>query len=209
MVVPQAVMDAETELPDPWLQRWISKLVQQAQGRPVLEMGCGLGEDTETLTSAGLNVHAFDLSARAVEQTRRRVPSAQVERRDIRDPFPASGRDVNGDEGYGAVLASLTLHYFPWDQTVEVVKRIHTALAPGGMLLCRLNSTEDRHFGANGHPTLEENYYLVEGLPKRFFDEKAVDLLFADKWQVLSKQHLLTSKYVQSKAHWEVILLRQ
>ena len=56
--------------------------------------------------------------------------------------------------------------------------RIRQVLVPGGLLLCRLNSTEDRHFGARGHPVIEPHYHLVDGTPKRFFTEAAVREMF-------------------------------
>lgn len=168
----------------------------------MLEIGCGSGDDTATLVAAGLRVLAFDLSAAAVAEAQRRVPQAQVLCQDVRDPFPL------GDGQAGAVLASLSLHYFPWDQTLDIVQRIRRTLAPGGLLLCRLNSTEDTHFGAIGHPAIEPNYHLVDGQAKRFFDAASVDRLFASGWTVLSKEHHTTRKYVQIKALWEVVARR-
>lgn len=189
-------------LTDPWLKRWLPLLVHHAQSYPVLEVGCGSGDDTGTLVSAGLSVHAFDLSERLVALARLRAPEATVECCDIRDPFPV------GEQGAGAVVASLSLHYFPWQQTVELIERVRNTLMPGGVFLCRLNSTEDRNFGASGHPLIEENYFLVDGQPKRFFDEQAIDTIFANGWKVLSKEHMLTRKYVQKKALWELVLQR-
>lgn len=186
-------------LHDPWLERWLATLRQSAAGRPVLEIGCGTGADTATLVGAGLPVVAFDLSAAAVAATRLRVPQATVRCQDVRDPFPLAEGEA------GAVVASLTLHYFPWAETVDLLQRIRRTLAPGGLLLCRLNSTEDRHFGAQGHPMIEANYYLVDGQPKRFFDEDGIDRLFAGGWHVLSRQHQTTNKYVRAKALWEVV----
>ena len=187
-------------LKDPWLDRWLPLVVEHAQDRPVLEVGCGHGDDTATLAGAGLAVLAFDLSRAAVTVARVRVPSANIECRDVRGPFPAQAHDL------GVVVASLSLHYFAWQETVDIVQRIRHVLRPGGLLLCRLNSTEDRNFGAQGHPQIEKNFFMVDGEPKRFFDEASVALLFAEGWKRLSLQHVVTRKYVKSKALWEVVL---
>jgi SAM-dependent methyltransferase len=189
-------------LDDPWLARRLPSLHQTVGSRPVLEIGCGPGADTFTLAQAGFSVTAFDLSPACVAATRLRVPRARVSCQDVRDPFPL------GDGEAGAVVASLSLHYFPWVQTVALVQRVARTLSPGGLFLCRLNSTEDKHFGADGHPTIEPNYHQVDGQPKRFFDEKAVDLLFSDGWHVFSKTHQTTRKYVRVKALWEVVAQR-
>lgn len=187
---------------DPWLSRWLPLIQARAAASPVLEIGCGHGDDTATLAAQGLAVIAFDLSRASVAAARLRVPSARIECRDIRDPFPAEAR------GLGVVVASLSLHYFPWAETVRIVQRVREVLRPGGVLLCRLNSTQDGNFGAGQGAELEENFFELDGQHKRFFDEAAVQRLFATGWRELSRQHKTTRKYVRRKALWEVVLER-
>ena len=188
---------------DPWLTRWLPLVVQSAQGKPVLEIGCGHGDDTAVLVGAGLRVMAFDLSPIAVAAARIRVPSASIECRDVRDPFPEQAHQL------GVVVASLSLHYFAWTETLALVQRIRSVLRPGGVLLCRMNSTEDRNFGAQGYPEIEPNYFMVNGGPKRFFDRTSVDALFAEGWKALSVEHFVTRKYVKPKALWEAVFERE
>ncbi len=185
---------------DLWLERWLPLLAECAEERPVLEIGCGSGEDTATLAHAGLRVVAFDYSAEAVAEARSRVPAARIECMDTRGPFPS------GIDTFGAVVASLSLHYFPWQQTCTIVSRIRNALDSKGVLLCRLNSTEDENFGASGHPQIEPNYYRVDGKTKRFFDEKSIFELFSEGWRCLSAEHFISHKYAMPKALWEVVL---
>ena len=187
---------------DPWLNRWLALAVARCGAAPVLELGCGSGADTVVLARAGLEIVAIERDAQAAERTRQAAPAATVLCRDIRDPWPVA-RD-----GYGAVVASLSLHYFPWPETMALAARVREALRPGGLLLCRLNSTEDHHYGASGHPAIEDGYHLVEGEPKRFFDEAAVDRLFATGWRAISKEHYVTAKYEHPKALWEIVLER-
>jgi hypothetical protein len=72
------------------------------------------------------------------------------------------------------------------------------------LLLCRLNSTDDHHFGASGHPEIESNYYLVNGEPKRFSDRATIEKLFATGWNVLHLRHELVGRFGLPKALWEV-----
>jgi SAM-dependent methyltransferase len=190
-------------LDDPWLSRWLQLIHESSGSGSVLEIGCGHGADTAILTAAGLRVHAFDLSAVAVRIARIRVPSAKIELRDIRAPLP------EGAEKFGTIVASLSLHYFAWAETADLIGRIRLALRPNGVLLCRFNSTDDHNFGASGHPEIEPNFYLVEGERKRFFDKGAVESLFAAGWNILSLEHFATRKYVKTKALWEVVLERR
>lgn len=187
-------------LHDPWLNRWLPLIAEHTGDTPILEIGCGYGDDTATLTKAGLKVVAFDLSCAAVALARTRAPSAVIECRDIRAPLPVPAQDS------GVVIASLSLHYFAWQETVTIVQRIREALRPGGLLLCRLNSTGDHNFGANGHPEIEPNFFMVNGEAKRFFDEASIMQLFASGWKFLALEHFVSRKYVRPKALWELVL---
>lgn len=185
---------------DPWLKRWLLLVAARTSSQPVLELGCGGGRDTATLIEAGHRVVAVELSAEAVVRARERVPSAEFHCQDIRAPFPA--------ERAGVIVASLSLHYFPWLETEALAMRIRETLVPAGVLLCRLNSTNDHHFGASGHPPIAENYYLVDGAPKRFFDRASVDRLFASGWSTLGIEERMIDRYGHPKAVWEVVLER-
>ena len=179
--------------PDRWLQRWLPLIAERGKGSPILELGCGSGEDTAVLVENGMDVIAFDLSEQAVAEAKIRVSGARFLCRDLREPFPVDPNSI------GVVIASLSLHYFPWPETEALVGRIHDTLRPGGLLLCRLNSTNDVHYGATGHPQIEENYYSVDGQAKRFFDLPAIERLFRSFWRSLGMEEQVTDKYEKPK----------
>jgi SAM-dependent methyltransferase len=182
---------------DPWLRRWLPLISARAGIEPILELGCGGGRDSAVLSAAGHRVVGVDVSEKAIANARAAVPSCEFFCQDIRAPFPVARTNV--------VLASLSLHYFPWDETQALVHRIRAALAPAGLLLCRLNATDDHHHGASGHPRLDENYYLVDGQPKRFFDQAAIEALFGAEWKVLHLEHRIVHRYEHPKALWELL----
>ena len=187
---------------DPWLDRWMPLVAQRAGALPVLELGCGAGLDTAVLCEAGHRVIALDLAPASIAKAKARAPAAQLHCQDVRAPFPVGPQSVN------VVVASLSLHYFPWDETVALVRRIRAVLCQAGVLLCRLNSTNDHHHGAVGHTAIEQNYYLVDGEPKRFFSQSDVQALFAHGWRSLCLEEKVIHRYVFPKAAWEVVLER-
>lgn len=187
---------------DAWLHRWLPLIRERAGTSPVLELGCGSGEDTATLTDAGYSVVAVDLSTSAIAQAQARVPTAQFHCQDIRGPFPVPAASV------GVVVASLSFHYFPWSDTLALVERARATLRPQGVLLCRLNSTNDHNYGASGHQRIDENFYSVNGEPKRFFDRASVGHLFATGWHMLAMEEAVIHKYAHPKVVWEVVLER-
>jgi SAM-dependent methyltransferase len=183
---------------EPWLERWLPLIGERTGGLAILEIGCGGGRDTEVLAGAGHRVAAIDLSPVAIARAKARAPQAQFHWQDIRAAFPV--------DAAGVVVASLSLHYFPWPETEALVGRIRSLLRPAGLLLCRLNSTNDHNFGASGHPEIDENFYLVDGAPKRFFDRAAVDRLFSPGWRMLGAEERIIDRYERPKSVWEVIL---
>ena len=187
---------------DPWLLDWLQLLRDRADAAPILELGCGIGKDTAILVEAGFRVVAVDLSPRAIERARAAVPQAEFHIRDLRAPFPVTTAEV------GAIIASLSLHYFTWVETLSLVERIRRTLCTRGALLCRLNSTNDHNYGAIGNPRIEDNYFLVHGEPKRFFDQAAIEVVFATGWRMLSITERVIGRYSQPKVVWEVILER-
>src|SRR5258706_4358127 len=153
---------------DPWLDRWLPLIRARSAISQVLELGCGTGRDTATLVSASHRVVAIDRSFVSIALAKLRAPQASFYRQDLLDPFPV------GEASIEVTVASLSLHYFEWRDTVNLVDRIRHVLRPKGILLCRLNSTKDRNFGAVGHERISENFYLVRGEPKRFFDLESI-----------------------------------
>ena len=141
---------------------------------------------------------AIDLSAKSIASAKARCPGAEFHCQDIRAPFPVTNA--------GVIVASLSMHYFASDATVALAARIRDTLRPAGILLCRLNSTNDHHYGASGHAEVEPRFYLVDDEPKRFFDRDAVTDLFAKGWIMLSIGELVIDRYDHLKTAWEVIL---
>ncbi len=186
---------------DPWLERWLPLIVERAASTPVLELGCGGGRDSAILAGAGLKVTGIDRSPQALAEARARVPGGTFYEGDIRDGFPDTA-------GFGAILASLVLHYFAWDTTAQLAQRLFYSLRRGGVLLVRVNSTEDHHHGASGHPEIAANYYLVDGKPKRFFDREGVLRLFEGAWNFLHLEQHVIQRYEHPKVIWEAVLER-
>jgi SAM-dependent methyltransferase len=187
---------------DPWLQPWLPLIRSRVGALPILELGCGEGEDTVTLLADGHQVIAIDLCELAIATAKIIAPTANYYCQDLRDTFPPQATEL------GVTIASLSLHYFSWTETLEIVDRLRGTLQLNGVLLCRLNSTTDYNYGAIGHPQIAKNYYLVDGEPKRFFDREAVTALFCHGWDSIAIAEKIIYKYAQPKSVWEVILTR-
>ncbi len=183
---------------DAWLERW-RDLLRSNRLAPVLDLGCGAGEDALLLSRWGFGVVAADFSGKALELASRRAPEAETRYVDITEglPFP--------DAHFGAIVASLSLHYFPWSETVEVLEDVGRCLVPGGYLLARLNSTNDPHYAAARKKEIEPNFYLIDGSPKRLFDRDDIVALFCPAWKMVDAVERTSNRYGNEKTLWEIV----
>ena len=186
---------------DDWLEHWLPLVREHTRERCVLELGCGKGRDTARLVAAGLRVVATDRSSAALAQAHRALPGGTFIENDLRSPLPVELSDV------GAVVASLCLHYFDWSTTRAIVGRLHACLAPGGLLVCRVNSSGDLHYGATGHALIEPGYFRVGEETKRFFSRVDLLTLFDDGWSIVALEEQTIDRYEQPKVVWELIAL--
>ena len=182
---------------DVWLERW-RHVLEKSRGFPVLDLGCGAGHDALFLTELGFPVIAADFSEEALKLTRVRTPAAKTENVDLTRglPFP--------DAHFGVIVASLSLHYFPWHQTIRILEDVRRCLIPGGFLLARFNSTRDPHYSAAEKQEIENNFYLVRERPQRLFDRHDIARLFATGWDILEANERPTHRYGAKKLAWEV-----
>ncbi|HXC79827.1 MAG TPA: class I SAM-dependent methyltransferase [Candidatus Acidoferrum sp.] len=185
-----------------WLSRFIDPL--QATGGRVLDLGCGLRyADAEVLADMGLTVFACDLSLTAAPDNRNVHPFVA----DISQPLPIGSAAVD------VVLASLSLHYFPWITTTAVVEEFRRVLRPNGLLLVRVNATDDIEHGAGVGEEVEPNYFDSGGKfgasRKRFFDEAAVLALLGGGFTVQHLRHATTYRFGAAKQVWECLALSE
>lgn len=129
----------------------------------VLDLGCGVGNDSLYLTEKGFDVIACDYSDIAIEKINKEFNNVETKIVDISKRLPFE------DNSFDLIIADLSLHYFDEKTTIAIMKEIKRILKPNGHLLARVNSVEDINHGAGQGKKLEENFYYVEGYNKRFF----------------------------------------
>jgi SAM-dependent methyltransferase len=187
---------------EPWLERW-QPLLEAGRGVPVLDLGCGLGYDSLYLTGQGFQVIAADFSSGALRTACRTATQARAVQLNLGQglPFP--------DGTFRTIVANLSLHYFSQAQTQRIVADVRRCLRMRGILFARFNSTRDYNHGAVGHAEIEPGYFIVNGMPKRFFDQYSVQMLFQAGWRAHSIEEQVVHCYSKSKVVWETVVEKE
>jgi len=183
---------------DPWLEKWLDLIRKHANGGRVLELGCGSGWDTVDLVSVGCNVIALDISGEHLKECAKSVPCAAILSADIGKPLPFANHSM------AVILASLSLHYFSWENTLQIATELRRCIQPGGILLARFNSTNDFHHGASSAEEIESGFFQVGTRTKRFFDEKSVRHLL-QSWDIHFLEENVIRRYKNEKYVWEAM----
>ena len=117
--------------PNPHLLSWHAKNPMSGARKRALNIGCGLGDDAEKLTSWGLHVVAFDISLTAISACRRRFPKSSVDYC-VADLFNPPG---SWTAAFDFVFEAYTLQVLPETRRPEAFARIASFVAPRGRLL--------------------------------------------------------------------------
>ena len=183
---------------DPWLEKWLDLIRKTSAGGRLLELGCGSGWDTAELVSTGCRVVAADIAGGKLRECAKAAPQAGILQLNLADPLPFSAHSM------AVILASLSLHYFSWDKTLQIESELRRCIQPGGVLIARFNSTHDYHHGAASCEEIEPNFYRVGVWTKRFFDESSVKKLLR-AWDIQFLEENVIQRYRNPKYVWEAM----
>ena len=158
---------------DDWLDKFDSIIAECKS--PVLDLGCGCGNDTLYFIEKGKKVIACDQSMNAINNIQKNF----LEVLEARCFNMLDGFEFE-DDSFEIVCADLCLHYFTEKDTCMILNEIRRILVPGGHLFVRVNSVKDVNHGAGQGIETEHHLYRTEdGMFKRFFDEEDVRRLFS------------------------------
>lgn len=194
--------DSGTVPCDDWLQRF-EDVIERCQ-TPVIDLGCGRGNDTKHLISRGKCVIACDFSSQAIRNIRKNFPEVYgTVCFDMTDPFPFE------DNFTDLIIADLSLHYFSEQVTESVLAEIKRVLTPNGVLLFRVNSVKDFHYGAGQGTEVERNYFrTADRRFKRFFDLEDIHRFFGS-WNILYLKEEQMDRYDYPKILWTAMCRAQ
>ncbi|MBN1761124.1 MAG: class I SAM-dependent methyltransferase [Chitinispirillaceae bacterium] len=184
-----------------WLDRYADIFVESGR-KNIIDLGCGSGAESIHLLNSGYPVISCDFSGVILDKLASFNKRIITEKFDFQHGFPFENGDAH------VIVASLSLHYFDWETTREIVAEVGRVLDDNGCLICRLNSTKDVNHGAGRGIELEKNFYEIDGNRKRFFDRAAIDDLFSG-WETVVRRECVILRFKQVKKAWEVVVRKR
>lgn len=194
--------DKATIKVDDWLEKF-DDIIMGTQ-KPILDLGCGGGNDTLYLISKGKQVISCDQSPSAINNIRKNFPEVyDAKCFNMLDGLPFE------DEAFDVVIADLCLHYFLKTDTEKILNDIRRILTPGGHLILRVNSINDVLHGAGQGPEIEHHVFEMEGKTiKRFFNEEDIRSFFKDFTIEYLKEEIMT-RYKLEKRLYRVCVKKE
>jgi SAM-dependent methyltransferase len=182
---------------DAWILEH-SKVISESllHEKPLLELGSGTGRDTIILEKYG-PVVATDISVDLLQAQQSK--SSNLVCLDISKTLPFK------ENSFCLILASLSLHYFSWKESEQIISEIRRVLIDKGFLIIRVNSVNDVNHGANSDEVIDSNFYRVGNRTKRFFDHDSIEELFLN-WNIIEAREREIDRYKKPKFIWEVVL---
>lgn len=189
----------QQSLAKPTYDFWLDKykgLFEESKDASIVDLGCGRGNNSLYLIERGCKVISCDISEVAISRVMQHIPQAKTMIFDMLNGLPFMNESLN------IVIADLCLHYFSWNETINIVHEIKRVLVNGGYLLFRVNSVNDTNFGAGQGIEIEKNFYEYVGNRKRFFDKKQIEDLFIG-WEITNVHEYRMERYKLPKMLWE------
>ena len=165
---------------------------------PIIDLGCGSGNDTKWLIEKEKEVIPCDYSIKAIEKMKLNFPKIdRLECFDMKDglPFENNFTDI--------VIADLSLHYFSEEDTKNILNEIKRVLRKEGILILRVNSMNDVNYGAGEGEEIERHFYRTQaGMYKRFFDREDIEYFF-ERWKSIYINEEQMTRYEKVKEVWK------
>lgn len=180
---------------DDWLERFDDIIM--ASTRPIMDLGCGGGNDTKYLMEKGKQVIACDGSRNAIANLKANFPDIKEARcMDMLDGFDFE------DESFEVIIADLCLHYFDEKDTEMIISELKRILVPGGHIILRVNSINDVNHGAGQGKEIEYHVYeSSQGTMKRFFDEADIRKFFKEFEIEYLKEEIMSRYRLEKKLY--------
>ena len=179
---------------DGWLNKYMHLF---NKNNKIIELGCGRAYCSKYLLDNKFkNIIVCDISQEVLKMVNREVPELKTLLFDMSNGLPFENNSID------VVIADLSLHYFDSNITNFIFNEIYRVLSNGGLLIARVNATNDKFYIPENTEQIEKNYYYDGTIYKKFFQFEDFDSLFSG-FNVYNLVQENMSRYEKPKMVWE------
>ena len=179
---------------DEWLNKYVHFFNPNSR---IIELGCGRAYCSKYLLENGFkNIVACDISPEVLKMVNSSIPKLKTLLFDMSNglPFDNNSADV--------IIANLSLHYFDSTTTNFIFDEIYRVLSDNGLLIARVNATNDKFHIPENSKEIEKNFYYDGSIYKRFFEHEDFESLF-NGFNVCNLALENMSRYEKPKMLWD------
>ena len=157
----------------------IKKYLKLLEGKKVLDLGIGEGQNSITLSELGYNVTGVDCSKKALDICKNKSSNIKLVESDIRN------FDIEQNE-YDFIMSRCVLHFLHKNDAYNIIKNIKNNLKPSGLVFISVFSTDDPSLKlkikTTDFETLENNVFhkVLDDTYSSYFSKKEILGLFSD-----------------------------
>ena len=198
LTVDYEILNKKLKVYDKWLEKYKDFIMSSKL--PIIDLGCGIGNDTLFIKGLGKEVLSVDYSDEALKIIKENIKDAKTIQMDFEQEWNFE------KESADLIIANLSLHYFNSETTFRIINNIKDTLIDGGVLIVRLNSIDDSNYGSNSQDEIEPHYYDSMKIKKRFFDKNDIEYFFnVFKIEKCKEETVLTEIHHKPKKVWECV----
>ncbi len=171
----------------------------------LLELGCGVGNDSRYFAKNNHMVIATDFSDEVIMRNEKDNKGVANLKFSILDTSSVPYSFEN--ETFDTVYARLSLHYFDNKVTIKIFDEISRVLKPGGKICLMCKSTQDRLYGEGEE--IETDMFIRDGHIRHFFSETYAKELLAKSYEIDFIDSEKKELYGKKSSYIKVIATRQ
>jgi ubiquinone/menaquinone biosynthesis C-methylase UbiE len=145
----------------------------------ILDLGCGVGNDSVGFAKEGHNIIGTDFSSVVIQDNSKEYKDiSNLSFRVVDLSIPLEFKENSFD----LVYARLSLHYFSDEVTRNIFNEIHRVLKPGGYICFMCKSVDDSIYGEGTE--IEKDMFERKGHVRHFFSEEYVKSCLDNKFEI-------------------------
>ena len=160
---------------DPDIKRYLKLL----DGKNILDLGIGEGQNSIALSNLGFTVTGIDSSKKALDICRNRCPNIKLIQEDIRNFNIATNK-------YDLIMSRCVLHFLHKNDVYTIIKDIKNKLKPHGLVYISVFSTDDPSLKLkcqnSNFVTMGNNIFhkILDDTYLSYFSKKEILEIFSD-----------------------------